>query len=89
MYDAPMQSVEEQEQLLRRRIQVAFREKKTTLPREIRPEAYADLLHEIDVHSKQEKLMLASIVREEVRESNLAMTRAKLNHFLWWLGGQE
>jgi len=33
--------------------------------------------------------MLASIVREEVREANLAVTRAKLNHFLWWMGGQQ
>ena len=88
VYDAPIQSVEEQEQFLRRRIQVAFREKRYELPREIRPGEYQDFLDHIDVHSKQEKQLLESIVREEVREANLAVTRAKLNHFLCWLGGQ-
>jgi hypothetical protein len=29
------------------------------------------------------------IVLEEAREANLGLTRAKLIHFLWWLGGQE
>ena len=70
-------------------IRDAFRERIGTLPREIRPEVYADLLEEIGVRSRPERELLSEIVKEEVQSAHLAVTRAKLNHFLWWLGGQQ
>ena len=61
-------------------IRDALRERIGTLPREIRPEVYADLLEEIGVRSRPERELLIS-------SAHLEVTRAKLNHFLWWLGG--
>ena len=69
------------------RISAAFQAKKHTLPREIRPEQYEALLEDINVLSKAERHILAEVVKEEIRNANLAVTRAKLKHFLWWLGG--
>ena len=70
-------------------IRDAFRERIGTLPREIRPEVYADLLEEIGVRSRPERELLSEIVKDEISSAHLAVTRAKLNHFLWWLGGQQ
>ena len=70
-------------------IRDAFRERIGTLPREIRPEVYADLLEEIGVRSRPERELLSEIIRDEISSAHLAVTRAKLNHFLWWLGGQQ
>ena len=70
-------------------IRDAFRERIGTLPREIRPEAYANLLEEIGVRSRPERELLSEIVRDEISCAQLAATRSKLNHFLWWLGGQH
>ena len=70
-------------------IRVAFRERIGTLPREIRPEVYADLLEEMGITTRPERELLSGIVKEEVQSAHLAVTRAKLNHFLWWLGGQQ
>ena len=70
-------------------IRDAFRERIGTLPREIRPEAYANLLEEIGVRSRPERELLSEIVRDEISSAHLAVTRAKLKHFLWWLGGQQ
>ena len=70
-------------------IRDAFRERIGTLPREIRPEAYANLLEEIGVRSRPERELLSEIVKVEISSAHLAVTRAKLNHFLWWLGGQQ
>ena len=60
-----------------------------TLPKEIRPEAYEQLLEEIGVRSRPERELLSEIVKNEIGSAHLAVTRAKLNHFLWWLGGQQ
>jgi len=70
-------------------IRDAFRERIGTLPREITPEVYADLLEEIGVRSRPERELLSEIVKDEISSAHLAVTRAKLNHFLWWLGGQQ
>ena len=70
-------------------IRDALRERIGTLPREIRPEVYADLLEEIGVRSRQERELLSEIVKDEISSAHLAVTRAKLNHFLWWLGGKQ
>ena len=70
-------------------IRDAFRERIGTLPREIRPEVYADLLEEMGITTRPERELLSGIVKEEVQSAHLAVTRAKLNHFLWWLGGQQ
>ena len=70
-------------------IRDAFKVRIGTLPREIRPEAYANLLEEIGVRSRPERELLSEIVRDEISSAHLAVTRAKLNHFLWWLGGQQ
>ena len=67
----------------------AFRERIATLPREIRPEVYANLLEEIGVRSRPERELLSEIIRDEISSAHLAVTRAKLNHFLWWLGGKQ
>lgn len=56
---------------------------------EIRPEAYADLLEEIGVRSSRERKLLSAIVKDEISSAHLAVTRAKLNHFLRRLGGQQ
>ena len=72
----------------RHRINAAFQAKKHTLPREIRPEEYEALLEEVNVNSKEERHILAEVVKEEIGKANLAVTRAKLKHFLWWLDGQ-
>ena len=71
-----------------KRINAAFQAKKHTLPREIRPEEYEALLYEINVTSKAERHILAEVVKEEIGKANLAVTRAKLKHFLWWLDGR-
>ena len=70
-------------------IRDAFRERIGTLPREIRPEVYADLLEEMGITTRPERELLSGIVKEEVQSAHLAVTRAKLNHFLWCLGGQQ
>ena len=70
-------------------IRDAFRERIGTLPREIRPEVYANLLEEIGVRSRPERELLSEIIRDEISSAHLAVTRAKLNHFLWWLGGKQ
>jgi len=70
-------------------IRDAFRKRIGTLPREIRPEVYADLLEEMGITTRPERELLSGIVKEEVQSAHLAVTRAKLNHFLWWLGGQQ
>ena len=75
------------EEAAHNRINAAFQAKKHTLPREIRPEQYEALLEEINVNSKAERHILAEVVKEEIENVNLAVTRAKLKHFLWWLGG--
>lgn len=75
------------EEAAHNRINAAFQAKKHTLPREIRPEQYEALLEDINVLSKAERHILADIVKEEIGNANLAVTRAKLKHFLWWLGG--
>ena len=67
----------------------AFRERIGTLPREIRPEVYKELLEEIGVRSRTERELLSDIVKDEINSAQLAATRARLNHFLWWLGGQQ
>ena len=87
--DAPVRSVEDKETNIHSRIRDAFRRGKAKLPQEIRPGAYQAFLDSIDVHSKQENQILASVVREELKEANLAVNRRKLNHFLWWLGGEQ
>ena len=69
-------------------IRQAFQAKKHTLPREIRPEEYETLLDDINVSSKAERHILEEVVKDEIRNANLAVTRAKLKHFLWWLGGR-
>ena len=71
-----------------KRINAAFQAKKHTLPREIRPEEYEALLENINVCSKPERHILEEVVKDEIRNANLAVTRAKLKHFLWWLGGR-
>lgn len=70
-------------------IRDAFRERKATLPRKIRPEAYANLLEKIGVRSRSERKLLSGIVKDEIGSAHLAATRAKLNHFLWWLGKEQ
>ena len=70
-------------------IRDAFRERIATLPKEIRPEAYEQLLEEIGVRSRPERELLSEIVKNEIGSAHLAVTQAKLNHFLWWLGGQQ
>ena len=78
-----------QETHARELIHDAFRERIGTLPREIRPEVYKELLEEIGVRSRPERELLSEIVKNEIGSAHLAVTRAKLNHFLWWLGGQQ
>ena len=70
-------------------IRDALREGIATLPREIRPEVYKELLEEIGVRSRTERELLSDIVKDEINSAQLAATRARLNHFLWWLGGQQ
>lgn len=83
-----LESLEAREERLRFQIGAAFQEKMSTLPQEIRPEAYEQFLEDMDVHSKWEKEILSAVVKEELGKAQLAVTRQKLNHFLWWLGGQ-
>ena len=70
-------------------IRDALRERIGTLPREIRPEVYADLLEEMGITTRPERELLSEIVKDEINCAQLAATRSKLNHFLWWLGGQQ
>lgn len=70
-------------------IREAFRRKKIALPREVSPAAYEQMLEEMGVRSRPERELLSEIVREEMSSAQLAVTRAKLSHFLWWLGGQQ
>ena len=69
-------------------IRAAFQSMKHTLPREIRPEAYQDLLEQIGVTTRPERMILEEVVKEEALKAQLSVNRRKLNHFLWWLGGQ-
>ena len=69
-------------------IRAAFQSMKHTLPREIRPEAYQDLLEQIGVTTRPERKLLSEIVKEEAGSAQLAVNRRKLNHFLWWLEGR-
>jgi hypothetical protein len=46
-------------------------------------------LEEIGVRSRPERELLSEIVRDEISSAHLAVTRVKLNHFLWWLGGKQ
>ena len=78
-----------QETHARELIHDAFRERIGTLPREIRPEVYKELLEEIGVRSRTERELLSEIMKDEISSAQLAATRAKLNHFLWWLGGEQ
>ena len=70
-------------------IRDAFRERIATLSKEIRPAAYEQLLEEMDITTHQERELLSEIVKDEINCAQLAATRSKLNHFLWWLGGQH
>ena len=54
----------------------AFRERIGTLPREIRPEVYKELLEEIGVRSRPERELLGDIVKDEISSAHLAVTRA-------------
>ena len=76
------------ESSVKEQIRAAFQERKHTLPREIRPEAYQDLLEQIGVTTRPERKLLSEIVKEEAGSAQLAVNRRKLNHFLWWLEGQ-
>ena len=69
-------------------IRAAFQSMKHSLPREIRPEAYQDLLEQIGVTTRPERMILEEVVKEEALKAQLSVNRRKLNHFLWWLGGQ-
>lgn len=84
----PEQAAAEREQVQRTRIRRVFHERWTSLPREIQPLAYARFLAEIDVTTKVERAMLEVAVKEEIAEAKLLVNKQKLNHFLWWLGGQ-
>ena len=84
----PEQAAAEREQVQRTRIRRAFNERWTSLPREIQPLAYARFLAEIDVTTKVERAMLEAAVKEEIAEAKFQGIKQKLNHFLWWLGGQ-
>ena len=92
LYDSPTpnpeQAAAEREQVQRTRIRRVFHEKWHSLPREIQPLEYARFLAEIDVTTKAERAMLEAAVKEEIAEAKLLANRTKLNHFLWWLGGQ-
>jgi hypothetical protein len=33
--------------------------------------------------------MRASVVRDGMKEANLALARTKFKHFPWWLGGKQ
>jgi hypothetical protein len=57
-------------------IRDAFKVRFGTLPREIRPEAYANLMEEIGVRSRPERELLSEIVRDEISSAHLAVTRA-------------
>ena len=70
-------------------IRDAFKEKMGTLPKEIRPKVYANLLEEMGITTRPERELLSEIVKDEISSAHLAVTRAKLNHFLWWLGGEQ
>ena len=78
-----------QETYARELIHDAFRERIGTLPREIRPKVYANLLEEMGITTRPERELLNEIVKDEISSAHLAVTRAKLNHFLWWLGGEQ
>ena len=78
-----------QETHARELIHDAFRERIGTLPREIRPKVYANLLEEMGITTRPERELLSEIVKDEISSAQLAATRAKLNHFLWWLGGEQ
>ena len=84
----PEQAAAEREQVQRTRIRRVFHERWTSLPREIQPLAYARFLAEIDVTTKVERAMLEEAVKEEIAEAKFQGIKQKLNHFLWWLGGQ-
>ena len=86
--DQPQPDPQTVEEAAKNRISQAFQAKKCTLPREVRPEEYESLLAEINVISKAERHILAEVVKEEIGRANLAVTRAKLKHFLWWLDGK-
>ena len=92
LYDSPTpnpeQAAAEREQVQRTRIRRVFHEKWHSLPREIQPLEYARFLAEIDVTTKVERRILEEAVKEEIAEAKLLANRTKLNHFLWWLGGQ-
>ena len=78
-----------QETHARELIHDAFRERIGTLPREIRPKVYVNLLEEMGRTTRPERELLSEIVKDEISSAQLAATRAKLNHFLWWLGGEQ
>ena len=78
-----------QETHARELIHDAFRERIGTLPREIRPKVYANLLEERGITTRTERERRSEIVKDEISSAHLAVTRAKLNHFLWWLGGEQ
>ena len=86
--DQPQPDPHTAEGAAKNRISAAFEAKKTTLPREVRPEEYEAFLAEINVISKAERHILADVVQEEIGKANLAVTRAKFKHFLWWLDGK-
>ena len=96
VYNAPVEESPDQlqpdphtaDEAAKNRISAAFEAKKITLPREVRPEEYEAFLAEINVISKAERHILADVVQEEIGKANLAVTRAKLKHFLWWLDGK-
>ena len=74
---------------MKKQIRAAFQERIHILPREVSPAAYQMLLDEMGITTRPEMELLSEIVKEEVQSVQLAVTRAKFNHFLWWLGGQQ
>lgn len=96
VYNAPVEENPDQlqpdlhtaEEAAKNRISAAFAAKKSTLPRDVRSEEYEALLTEINVNSKAERHILAEVIKEEIGKANLAVTRKKLKHFLWWLDGK-
>ena len=67
-----------QETHARELIHDAFRERIGTLPREIRPKFYANLLEEMGITTRPERELLSEIVKDEISSAHLAVTRAKL-----------
>lgn len=96
VYNAPVEENPDQlqpdphttEEAAKNRISVAFSSRKSTLPKDVRPEEYEAILTEINVNSKAERRILAEVIKEEIGKANLAVTRKKLKHFLWWLDGK-